>query len=258
MKKFAAITAFTALSFGMFAQNTWRWGLTIGSVDNPSRYSGGMSNAAAIFNHNRFEGGYLGVIARKTYCPHFSAEIGLEAVTYGFRYEIAQDYSLNQKGGSGTINQVKFGILNIPITGIFNSNYNCSNWRWYAGLGLSFAMGGQPKDITSSSNPSDAVTGNTTISSYINQDVHFAPVISPQGHIVVGIEKLLRSGRMLSAGFTFNKGFTPLATSTVNYTANNQGYQHSFTNYGTYTGVTIKYYFKSHGGAKTLQATAGK
>ncbi len=253
MKKLALIIALTALSISMFAQNTWRWGLTLGSADNSSRFSGGMTEAAAVFNHTTYPGGYIGIKFRKTYCPHFSLEAAFKVVTLGFQYEIAQDYSLVSHGPGGTVNKIPIGVINIPVTGIYNSNFNCSNWRWYAGLGLSLSMGGQQKDIVSTTNPPDQVSGNTNVSSYISQDVHNAPVISPEGHFICGIEKEMRCGRMLSFGLIFNRGFTPIATSNVTYTANNINYQHSFTNYGSYSGLALSYYFRSHGGVKSIE-----
>jgi hypothetical protein len=254
MKKLILIATMAVLSIGAFAQDSWRWGLTLGTADNSSRFSGGMTQAAAVFNAPAFGGSYLGVNFIKTYCPHFSIEFGLKAITYGFQYDIAQNYSLTNFSDRGTVNKAPIGALNAPITALYTSKYNCANVRWFGGLGLSLTMGGQQKDIVTSSNTADQVTNNSTTPSYISQDVHYAPVMSPEGHFTFGIERLFRCGRMLSLGLFFNRGLTPIASSNVTYTANNQIYQHTFTNYGNYSGLTLSYFFRPFGVAKAIPA----
>src|ERR1039457_4884164 len=106
MKKLTLIVALFAMSTGAFSQSLWRWGLTIGSIDNGSRFSGGMPNAAAVFSHTSYPGGEWGVFFRREMCPHFSIRAGLNFVGLGFQYAMAQDYSLTQPFANHNVNKV--------------------------------------------------------------------------------------------------------------------------------------------------------
>ena len=253
MKKLILLAAITLTGFGAFAQNTWNWGLTFGAMENPSKFSGGMSSAAAIFRHSAFGGNYFGVVFRKSCNPHVTFETGIKIVSLGFKYELAQDYSLTSHHPDNTVNIINLGMVNFPFTSIYTSNFNCANWRWYAGLGLNFSLGGQKTDLVKTINPSDEITGNTTTNSYLSQTVHFAPVLTPDVHAILGVEKKTKGGHLWTFGWIWNWSFKPIATSTITYTANNQQYTHTFTNYGCYSGFTISYHFRDFGAEKVVK-----
>ena len=82
-----ALAVFTTMSFAQ----SWSWGLTIGTIGNDSKFTGGMTNAAAIFEHPSWEDDSWGILFRKTLSEHFSFETGIKGVGLGFQYGIAQN-----------------------------------------------------------------------------------------------------------------------------------------------------------------------
>ena len=136
-----------------------------------------------------------------------------------------------------------------PATLIWNSKYNCCNRRCYVGVGGSLVLVGKQNTTINTTTSPDA-TGNTNTNSYLDQTVQSNGTVTFNAHVVFGVEKQFNSGRMINVGIWFNGGLTPLATSTVTYTAENQTYTHTFTNYGNYIGLTASYFFKPLAGSK--------
>ncbi|HXB13281.1 MAG TPA: hypothetical protein VNZ45_14940 [Bacteroidia bacterium] len=248
MKKHILTIALAAITTISFAQS-WSWGLTIGTIGNDSKFTGGMTNAAAIFDHPTYGSDSWGVIFRKTLSTHFNFETGFKGVGLGFQYGIAQNYSLLTPLQQDNWNQASLMTVQLPASIIWNSNYNCCNRRWYVGVGASVVLVAKQNTTINTAISPDAA-GNTNTSSYLDQTLQSNGVLAFNAHIVFGVEKLLKSGRMLNVGVWLNGGLSPLATSTVTYTAENQTYTHTFTNYGNFAGLTASYFFKPLGARK--------
>jgi hypothetical protein len=253
MKKYILAFTFLAFATASFAQSSWRWGLTIGSADNGSKFTGGMTNASALFQHSPYESGQWGVLFRKTLSDHFSFQTGFKGVSFGFQYGMAQDYSLLKPFGHYNWNRVRIGSVQIPASIIWNSKPNCSNVRWYVGMGVALAMT-QKVNVDNNSNTSSEALGNTSTNSYIDQTVQANGGFSLNGHFLFGIERTFNSGRMLNLGIWWNRGFSVIGTSNVTYTAENQTYNHTFTNFSNYAGITVSYYFKPIGSRRAEKA----
>ncbi len=248
MKKLILIIALVAITTMSFAQSC-SWGLTIGTIGNDSKFTGGMTNAAAIFDHPTYDDVSWGIIFRKTLSTHFNFETGFKGVGLGFQYGIAQNYSLLTPWQHDNWNSASLMAVQFPASLIWHSNYNCCNNRLYIGVGASMVLvAKQNTSINTTTSPD--VAGNTNTSSYLDQTLQSNGAITFNAHIVFGIEKLLKSGRMLNVGVLLNGGLSPLATSTVSYTAENQTYTHTFTNYGNFAGLTASYFFKPLGARK--------
>src|ERR1700751_5514575 len=142
MKKFFLAAAVLAICTSVSAQNGWRIGATIGSFGNHSQFSGGNSTASALFMHEKYGAGMIGVLFRKQLTDHWSIQTGLNFSSLGFQYSMARDYNLMQPKSHLMMNQVSAGTTTIPATIIYNFNPNCKNVRWFVGGGVSLVGGG--------------------------------------------------------------------------------------------------------------------
>jgi hypothetical protein len=246
MKKILTLAVALAVCGTVAAQNGWRVGLTAGSFGNQSVFSGGTSSASALYTHQKYGTGMWGVLFRKQINNHLSFQTGLNFSSLGFQYTMAQDYSLFSPKGHYLVNKTGFGIGSIPATLIWNFNPNCRNWRWFVGGGVSLLRHNISVNKTNAVAPSstEAQQMGMTTSDNLSQTITSSSFTTLNGHVLVGIEKLFKKGSMLSFALYLNRGFSPLATSTVNYTVNGQAYTHIYTNYNNYAGWTVSYYFK--------------
>ncbi len=260
MKKLLTLAVAFAICASVSAQNGWRIGATIGSFGNNSTFSGGSSTASALFMHEKYGSGMIGVLFRKQLTNHWSIQTGLNFSSLGFQYSMARDYNLMQPKSHFMMNQVSTGLTTIPLTAIYNFNPNCKNVRWFVGGGLSLVGGSSTfKSNDSHASQSEAAKMGLTTAADMTQSISSSSFLVLNGHFMFGVEKIYKRGTMLSLAAYFNRGFTPLATSTVTYNVNGQTYNHSFTNYNNYAGLTLSYYFKTlHCKAKassTVQVT---
>lgn len=231
---------------GVSAQSSWRMGVTLGMLGNHSKFSGGMSNASALFNPNPYGSGALGLVFRKTINSHLSFQTGLNFGSLGFEYAMAHDYSLVRPQGHYLVNRVGLGIASIPATMIWNFNPNCRNVRWFVGGGLSLVMhGNKNADKSVASDPDKTGSSGLNGNDYISQNVTSNSFAVLNGHFMFGAEKLLKKGGMLSLACYFNGGFSPVATSHVTYSVGGVLYDHTFTNYNHTMGLMLTYYFKN-------------
>ena len=242
MKKIILLSALL-ISSTIYAQGNWRMGLSLSAVGNKSSFSGGMHEANARFHHNEMGTGVFSLSFRKSINPHFSWQTGLQFSSIGFNYAIAEDYSLMNKHEQYTTNELNVSTVAIPVSLIFHFNPNCKNFRWYVGGGLSLVGVGTPKTLTQNVSPTDEANVNPA-ADYLNQTIEVKSNAAINGHLVGGVDKIFKSGRILSLGVVLNGGVTELMNSTVNYSLNNQTYNHSFTNFGNYAGLQLSYYFK--------------
>jgi len=246
MKKILTLAVAFAICANVSAQNGWRIGATIGSFGNQSVYSGGNSNASALFMNEKYGAGMIGVLFRKQLNNHWSIQTGLNFSSLGFQYSMARDYNLMQPKNHYMLNQVSAGTTTIPATIIYNFNPNCKNVRWFVGGGLSLVGGSSNyKSNDTHASQSEAAKMGLTTAANMTQSVSSSSFLVLNGHFMFGVEKIYKRGTMLSLAAYFNKGFTPLATSNVTYDVNGQTYNHSFTNYNNYAGLTLSYYFKT-------------
>lgn len=247
MKKLFILAAALVIVTSVSAQSSWRVGITAGSFGNRSQFNGGMQNASALFTPNHYGAAGLGVLFRKTINNHLSFQTGLNFSSLGFEYAMAHDYNLTRPMNHYMVNRVSLGLASIPATLIWNFNPNCKNVRWFVGGG--FSLVGHGADRNSSKNvdasPSDQQALGLNGTDFLNQTVNASAFTVLNGHIMGGVEKMFKKGGMLSLAVYLNRGFTPVATSTVNYSVNGVLYNHSFKNYNNFAGVTLTYYFKN-------------
>ncbi len=248
MKKLFVLAVAVAISANVSAQSSWRMGATIGSFGNKSSFSGGNSDASALFNHQKYGHGMWGVLLRKELGNHLSFQTGLNLSSLGFEYSMSKDYSLMQPFSQYDVNKTRLGIASIPATLIWNFNPNCKNVRWFVGAGLSAVGHRKPINETKSiSLQGEGLSTGLSPSDNLTQTVSASSFLVLNGHIMFGVEKLFKRGTMLSLACYLNGGFTPVATSDVTYTVNGKTYNHSFTNYNNNVGLTLSYYFKPFG-----------
>jgi len=249
MKKLFTLAIAFALCASASAQSSWRMGITAGTFSNHSKFNGGMSNASALFTPNHYGTMGLGLLFRKTINNHLSFQTGFNFSSLGFQYSMARDYSLTQPFNHFMVNRVSMATASIPATLIWNFNPNCKNVRWFVGGGLSLVGVGNV-NTGKSVHPSegDIQTMGLSGTDYLNQTVTTAATTVINGHLMFGVEKLLKKGGMLSLACYLNRGFTPVATTQVNYSVNGQLYSHNFKNYNNTAGLTLTYYFKNFKG----------
>ncbi len=253
MKNLFLVIAFFLAVFTANAQQTWSVGAQMSAIANKSKYVGGMNDANALFTHNPYGSGQVGVYLRKTINSHFSLQSGIDFAEFGFSYVISQDYSLTNSKSHYAEMRVGTSITRIPVMGIYNSKLNCRNMRFVAGLGLSF----EAIDDKWSSETLRALEGeglgNTNIAT-MKEVTRSTNSVNGSFICMVGVEKVFSRGNILSFTFQGNHGFAPIAESTVSYTVNNKDYSHTFNNYGSYGAMTISYYFLPMGTRKMNKA----
>ncbi len=250
MKKLFILAAALVIVTGASAQSSWRVGITAGSFGNHAQFNGGMQNASALFTANPYGSAGLGVLFRKTINNHLSFQTGLNFSSLGFEYAMARDYSLTRPMDHYMVNRVSLGIASIPATLIWNFNPNCKNVRWFVGGGFSLVgHGDKNTDKHVDASPQDQQALGLNGTDYINQTVSSSAFTVLNGHLMGGVEKMFKKGGMLSFAVYLNRGFTPVATSTVNYSVNGTLYNHSFKNYNNNLGLTLTYYFRNFKGS---------
>jgi hypothetical protein len=242
MKK-SLLAALTLAIVSVSAQNeshTWRLGIQGGPQGNHSVFTGGMSDANARFHHNAFGSGALTLMARYDFDRHWMITGGIGLSSYGFEYAIAENYSLLKKDPKYTTIRSEFGAIDMPTLLYYKFNPNCKNVRWLVGGGLAQQLVGAQSINRAVSQANDGNTNTNYISS----------TSSTNGGLLfffrwtVAREKVFRNGSILNASVVFNVGFNRIATSTVNYTIDNQNYTHTFSNNGNFVGFRLAYFLK--------------
>lgn len=251
MKKLYILLAFTLSSSAIMAQSKWSMALGWSAIGNDAKYTGGMAQANGRFNGSCYGGAGVGVAFRYKITDSWSFQTGLNAGSLGFDYSIANDYSLLSSNRNYSSNTSSFGTGEIPATLIYNFNTNCRNYRWIVGAGVKLAWHGEEMDKEIRA---DLEENGTAVNTYLNQQMHVNSFATGTGHIMFGIEKLMKRGNMWNVQFIYNKGFEAVATSTVTYDVDGINYAHEFTNYGDYFALAFNYYFKPFGSRKVKDA----
>lgn len=220
--------------------NVWRWGVQWGAYDNQSKFSGGSPNANARFNQNKFGQGSFDIVARYDADKHWMGTFGLGFNTFGFGYAIAENYSLITMKNRYSALTTEFNAVEIPLMIHYKFNPNCKNVKWVVGAGFaaSFTEGKTVSKHFLQHNDGATTSDYLSSTSTSNNGGHGMIRFS------VGREKLFQRGSILNASLVFNGGLSQVATSTVNYTIDNQNYTHSFSNKGNYIGLRLAYYFR--------------
>src|ERR1019366_9510786 len=100
------ISLIIAGSSSAMAQGNWCLGINSSFTANNSTYIGGMSDAHALFTHNDFGTGSLGIVGRYFIDDHWSIQSGINFSSIGFDYSLAKNYSLQKNGDHFTANNV--------------------------------------------------------------------------------------------------------------------------------------------------------
>ena len=247
MKKIILFIAIAAITSGVFAQtaNTWRLGVHFTGINNPSNYSGGSSDANALFNQHDFNSGALGLTWRYYVNEHWSLQSGLGFGDLGFEFAMAKDYSLLDRTGQYAVNRAGIGMAQIPLTVLYDFKPNCNNVHFFVGAGISVLQRLNSSEQTVNTTPNAETPISPSVPN-MNQTVSSGNSTSLTGQFMFGLEKNLKHGGMVQVGLVFNKGTADIASTTVNYSVNGTAYSHSFTNRGDYWGLTLGYYFKEH------------
>ena len=238
---------FVLLAFStstIVAQSNWSFGVSLTGIGNRSDYVAGMSDANALFNHDKYGNVSLGFVSRYFINNHWSVQSGLKFGQIGFEYSLAKDYSFFKKDDHFTKNNLGIPVVQIPLTVIYAFNPNCKNYRWFIGAGVSIMNNFNVINKTVNAIPKGA--DNATNQVYLNQTVTAHTFTTINGQLMGGIEKLLKKGGIIQFGVIANRGFSDIATSTVSYSVDSKTYYHTFKNKGNYAGVVISYYFKPH------------
>jgi hypothetical protein len=242
MKKSLLILTLITISLNSFATGEMNIGLTMGGTGNYSKYSGGMTDASALFTNNIFASGWIGVEFRKMFSEHWSFKTGFNFSEFGFSYLLAKDYNLLKPEDQFIELRTGTCISQIPIMVIYQSKLNCKNWRFIAGGGVAFNVIDN-KWISNSTETNEEEGVSQTNKAELTINASAQKTANGSFTWMFGFEKVFKRGNMLSFTWSGNQGFSTIATSKVDYKVDGKDYTHSFTNNGSWFGFGITYYF---------------
>jgi hypothetical protein len=242
MKKTVVLLTLAINSLLVTAQetNTWRLGIQSGWHVNKSKYVGGMADANARFHKTTFGAIAFDIIGRYDFNSRWMIQSGLNFNRAGFEFMLAENYSFTQRGNRFTKVRSDLVLLEIPIMISYKFKPNCSNWKWFVSGGAAHVVTSDQNfdaQVDQASDGPSSVTylGSTTTSNggnYIN------------GRLMIGREKVFKTGSILQASVIWNIGFKEMAHATVNYTIDGQAYRHEFSNRGSFVGFRIAYFLR--------------
>lgn len=237
------------------AQNRLNIGLSFSVYANPSKFTGGMAEASALFNNHPYGSCQLGLEFRYRVSNHWSLQSGLHFGQTGFSYSLAQDYNLLNPSEQYAELYTGTCLTQIPVMAIYNTKLNCRHIRFIVGAGfnMSFIDNGWTSYSASTVEAEGVENNNTT---EMTEQTTALTTTGGGFTWLIGIEKVFKRGNMLSLTFNANHGFNNMALSTVSYTVENQDYTHIFTNRNNWAGVALTYYFLPAGSRK--QAKSGQ
>lgn len=237
-----AISLF-ALSTQAQENKTWRLGASLGLNGNHANYSGGMEEANARFIQNSFGTAGLDFIARYDYNSHWMAQFSLGFTSTGYEFALAENYSLLNKSKQYSTIQSDFGKFELPVMVFYKFNPNCKNAKWLIGAGFVYTS---LEAKTVEKNFDETKEGNSN-SNYLT-----STSTSNGGSYMlfrwsVAREKMYKNGSALNVALIFNLGFSEITNANVNYTIDNQSYEHSFSSNGNFVGFRISYFLRPLG-----------
>lgn len=220
----------------------WRLGIQFGNSGNISKYSEGMKTANARFNQNIFQAPNINLVARYDFDKHWMLMAGVGFNDIGFGYSISENYSLPKTKIKTSDTKTDFVAMELPVSLYYKFNPNCKNSSWIVGGGFVATVSEKQtidKDFSSTNDGSSI----SHLSSH--------SVSNGGGTVLlrwsIGKEKSFSNGSILQASFMVNMGFKTMASSTVNYTLDNQNYSHTFLNSGSSLGFRLAYFLKPLG-----------
>ncbi len=249
MKNLVYLFVIILFSTTVNAQSPWNIGIQIGASGNASKFSGGMSDANALFTNNQYGAGQLAVNFRYRMAERWSFQTGFSFSEFGFEYTLARDYSLTKSCDRYAYLRTGTCMSEIPAVIIYNSKLNCRNYRFVMGAGFGLTAIDNKWESESTVPVSQAEAENNKETNMTEQ-THSLQSTSGNFQILTGVEKVWKRGNMLSLTFNAKFGFNEIATSTVQYVASNKNYTHAFTNNGSGFGFSLCYYFLPLGSKK--------
>jgi hypothetical protein len=227
-----------------FAQdnNVWRIGIQFGNSANISEYGGGQQVANARFKQNIFQAPNINLVARCDLNKQWMLVTGVGFNDIGFSYSISENYSFATTKIRTSNIKADFVAMELPFTIYYKLHKDCKNNSWILGAGFVATL---TEKQTTDKAFKMCSEGNSC--NYLS-----CRATSNGGTAVllrwsVGREKTFRSGSILQASLLVNMGFTTLASSTVDYTIDNQKYTHIFLNSGSSVGLRLAYFLKPFG-----------
>jgi hypothetical protein len=219
----------------------FKLGLQFGNSSSNLKLTGGMENANGRFKQRNFGVPSINLVARYDFNKHWMIESGIGLNGIGFSFSISENYPLfNSKYKSSDIKTL-FTAFEVPVMLFYKFNPNCKNSRWIVGAGFAPTLYEGKSDSQDFSLSSEGQSTN-----YLSSQ----SVSNGNGSLLlrysVGREKVFKNGSLLQASLLMNIGFGTVATSTVNYTIENEKYSHSFANNGSSVAFRIAYLFKTN------------
>jgi hypothetical protein len=258
MKKILLLLGVGINSLFLSAQenNKFRLGLQSGWQSNRSQYAGGMTSANARFHKNPFGAMSFDIIARYDFNRHWMIMSGLGINSLGFEFGIAENYSFTEKSKRWTSVNTGFRTFEMPVLGAYKFNPNCKNWRWIVSAGFTNIMTSSQNQTRQLDEVSDAVVSPEN--SYLSSQESMSAGSHLTSILMVGREKTFKSGSILNVSLIFNRGFSEIARTTVNYNIDGQNYSHDFINKGSYIGFRVSYFLRPFKGSEKNKTKQSK
>ncbi|MCC6370825.1 MAG: outer membrane beta-barrel protein [Bacteroidia bacterium] len=241
MKKLVLLVAL-AVNVNAFCQadNTWQLGLQWGAHSSHTQLSGGMTEANARFGNEDAGGGAFSLQFRYDFNKRWMISSGFGFQSFGFRYSLAQNYSLLNPESRSQGVSTEFAGLEFPVMWHFKFNPNCKNTKWVLGAGwVQGLIGSQNTSKTfTEGSESNANANFISCQSTVN-DGYYAMV-----RFSIARERVFKKGGIFNAALMFNAGLRELATAKVNYRVDGKSYNHEFKNNGNFVGIRLTYFFR--------------
>ncbi len=253
MKKYILLVLVAFATLSASAQSKWNVGIQTGCATNVSKFESGDEEANALFNNNTYKSINLGIIFRYKISPKFSLQSGISFTEFGFSYGLAKDYSLLKPRMMEDDISTSTCISSIPALLVLNTPVNCKNTRFIFGAGLT--VRGSDSNWKTTGNEeiiaSEAANSKNTM---MYAETKATSGVSAAATWMIGCEKLLKTGNSMNFTFQGNQGLSTIAESTVNYTASDKQYSHTFINRGSYVTFAFAYNFSPFGTRKASRA----
>jgi hypothetical protein len=244
MKQTALLACFLMLSsLNAQKEQTWSLGAQFGAHGNTSTFSGGMEEANAHFQHTKFGGGSLQLLARYDYNKHWMLMSGIGFYTFGFEYSISHNYSLLTEMNRFTGVHSEFTTAEIPLMIHYKFNPTCMNNYLIVGAGIVHSIIGKQSSTQTMFEGTEGNTNGNYITSVSSTTSRHNEIL----RLSIGIERKFKHGNMLNLSMVLNHGLVSIATSHVTYRIDGKEYEHQFSNSGNFAGFRIAYFFRPFG-----------
>lgn len=242
MKKTLVVLSLVINAILITAQetNTWRIGVQSGWHINKSKYVGGIPYANARFHKTTFGAIAFDIVGRYDFNNRWMIQSGLNFNRAGFEFMLAENYSFTQRGNRFSKIRSNIILLEIPILVSYKFKPNCNNWKWLLSGGVAHVVSSD-QNLNTQFNPASDGPSNVT---YLGSTTSSSGGNYINARLMIGREKVFKTGSILQASFIWNIGFKEMAHATVNYTIDGQTYQHEFSNRGNFIGFRVAYFLR--------------